>query len=72
MTANALVLCVSQINKGYSECSLQARERELSEVRAEKEKSRLLAEDLQLKLRSSRREAEAISTTLRNAKRATK
>ncbi len=51
---------------------LQVRERELNEVRVEKEKSRLLAEDLQLKLRSSRREVEAISTTLRNARRTTK
>lgn len=51
---------------------MQARERELSEVKAEKEKQGLLCEDLQLKVKAARREADASSTTLRNAKRATK
>ena len=50
----------------------QARERELCEVKAEKEKQCLLCEDLQLKAKAARREADAISATLRNAKRATK
>lgn len=51
---------------------LQGKEKELSEARAEKEKWRLLSEDLQLKVKAARRDAEATNTALQNAKRITK
>ena len=51
---------------------MQARERELGNVRADKEKLRLLSEDLQLKIKASRHETDVISTALRNARHAAK
>ena len=50
---------------------LQGKEKELSEARAEKEKWRLLSEDLQLKVKAGRRDAEATNTALQNARRIT-
>ena len=51
-------------------CRLE-RER-LGDVRADKEKLRLLSEDLQLKIKASRHETDVISTALRNARHAAK
>ena len=51
---------------------MQARDKELGIVRAEKEKLHITVKDLELKVKSARREAETFSTALRAAQRAKK
>ena len=51
---------------------MQARDKELGIVRAEKEKLHITVKDLELKVKSARREAETSSAALRTAQRAKK
>ena len=51
---------------------LQARDKELGTVRAEKDKLQVKVKDLELKVKAARREAETSSAALRTAQRAKK